>query len=421
MHDSTPLYNSRVMKIYLQYISKYYPDVDIDAVLEYAGMTRYAVEDQAHWFNQRQSDRFQEFLVEETGNPDIALEAGRYTVSSEALGATKQYTMGFMSLTSLYLLMEKLYPILSRGATIKVKKIGPTKVEITSMPKTGVQEKPYQCENRIGIFESLGKWFTKKFAKVDHPLCLHKGDDCCRYVITWEETPSCIWRRIRNYGLLISLAVVFGLFFIIPIVPWIAVILIMTYMTIILFAYASHLEKNELTGTIESQGDSAKNLIDEMNIRYNNALLIQEIGKATSTILDIKKLIEAVVKVMERHLDFDRGMIMLTNREKTRLIYAAGYGYNSEQEELLKGTEFHLDNPESKGVLVLSYKEQEPYLVNDIASIEKSLSERSRDFVKKMGTESLISVPVVYEKLSLGLLAVDGRGFQLIAVWNIDC
>jgi hypothetical protein len=185
MPDSKTLYNSRIMKIYLQYISKYYPDVSIDSVLEYAGMTEYEVEDQAHWFNQNQADRFQEILEKMTGSSNIAKEAGRYSVSSEALGAAKQYTLGLMSLTSLYLLMEKLYPLLSRGARIKVNKIGSNKVEIISTPKTEVLEKPYQCENRIGTFESLGKWFTKTFAKVEHPSCLHIGDDCCRYIISW--------------------------------------------------------------------------------------------------------------------------------------------------------------------------------------------------------------------------------------------
>jgi PAS domain S-box-containing protein len=190
---------------------------------------------------------------------------------------------------------------------------------------------------------------------------------------------------------------------------WLVSILIFAYITMALSIFSSHLEKEELTRTIETQGDSAKNLLDEMNIRYNNALLVQEIGQATATIFDIKKLISNVVQVMEKHLDFDRGMIMLSNRAKTRLIYAAGYGYNSEQEELLKGTEFHLDNPESKGVLVLSFREQKPYLINDIKEIEESLSARSREFVHEMDINSLISVPIVYEKISLGLLAVDNK------------
>jgi hypothetical protein len=71
-----------------------------------------------------------------------------------------------MSPTSVYLLMEKLYSAMSRGATVKAKKLGPTKVEIISTPKPGVNEKPYQCENRIGTFEAVAKLFTKRFATI---------------------------------------------------------------------------------------------------------------------------------------------------------------------------------------------------------------------------------------------------------------
>ena len=43
-------YNSRIIDIYLRLIRKKYPDVDIHALLDYAGMELYQVEDQGHWF-----------------------------------------------------------------------------------------------------------------------------------------------------------------------------------------------------------------------------------------------------------------------------------------------------------------------------------------------------------------------------------
>ena len=66
MDENVPVYNSRVTKLYLRYLGKYYPDIDVDSILEYAGMPGYAVEDQAHWFSQKQVDRFQNTLI---GNP----------------------------------------------------------------------------------------------------------------------------------------------------------------------------------------------------------------------------------------------------------------------------------------------------------------------------------------------------------------
>ena len=407
MTDSLPLYNSRITKTYLEFIKKRYPDLDVDYLLEHAGMTKYEVEDPAHWFSQDQADRFQGALVEKTKTSNVAREAGRYASSSEGLGPVKQYTLGFIKPTSVFLLMEKIYPNISRGSTIKAKKLGSDKVEIISTPKPGINEKPYQCENRIGIFESLAKYFTDRFANVEHPSCFHKGNDSCRYIITWKSTSSIIWKRIRNYSLLIGIVVSLGLFFVLPLKPWGAIVLLCSVITMIFSLFSNQLEKNELSETIKTQGDAAKDLLDEMAIRQNNALLIQEIGQATASILNTDGLLEAVVRIMEMHTDFDRGMIMLADNDKTRLSYTTGYGYDKQTAGILEHAEFHLDNPESKGVFVVAFRNQKPFLVNDIAEIENKLSKRSLVFAKKIGVHSLICVPIVYENESLGILAVD--------------
>jgi len=407
MNDKLLIHNSRIIKVYLEYLSRYYPDVDIDAILEYAEMTKHQVADPGHWFNQHQVERFHEIMGARTGSSNISREAGRYAVSSEALGAGKQYALGLMSLTSVYLLIEKLYPILSRGAIVKAKKIGRNKVEIVSTPKPGVNEKLFQCENRMGTFESMGKLFTEKFAKIEHPSCFHKGDDCCRYIITWEKIPSLIWKQVSRYSILLSILLALALFFVLPVMSWVVLVLLSAFITMILAFFSGHLEGKELRRTIETLGDSAKDHLDEINIRYHNALLIQEIGQATSTILDIDELINTVVSLMDKHLDFDRGMIMLANKEKTRLIYKGGFGYGKEHEELLRSTDFHLDNPASKGVFVVSFKEQKPFLLSNISENGKKFSKRSLELVELMGVQSLICVPIVYEKEALGILTVD--------------
>ena len=405
--DTTPLYNSRITKTYLEYIKNSYPDLDIDSILEYAGMTRYEVEDPAHWFTQEQADRLQEILVEKTGNPNIARDAGRFTTSHEGMGPVKQYTLGLMSLTTLYLMVGKVYSIFSRGAIVKAKKLGASKVEIISTPKAGINEKSYQCENRIGMMESVARLFTKSFANVEHTSCFHKGDDYCRYIISWEKTSSLIWKQMRNYSLIFSIIIALGFFFIFPLMTWGVLVILCTLVFLSLAFFSENLEKKELVKTIETQGNVAQDLLGEMNIRHSNALIIQKIGQATSSILNIENLINTVVSIMEMHIDFDRGMIMLANSDKTRLIYIAGYGYDRQTEKILQQTEFHLDNPESKGVFVVAFKDQKPFLVNDISEIQKKLSKRSLEFAQQIGVLSLICVPIVYEKESLGILAID--------------
>ena len=174
MTTDVPLYNSRIIKSYIEYLSKYYPSIDIDEIFNSAGMTKYNVNDPGHWFSQRQVDRFYEALVKITGNPGIAKDAGRFLASSEGLGPVKQCILGLINPMSLYMLMGKIYPMLSHAATIDTKKISPQKVEVTSTPKPSVEEKIYQCENRWGSFEAGAKVFTNSLATIEHPECIHQ-------------------------------------------------------------------------------------------------------------------------------------------------------------------------------------------------------------------------------------------------------
>jgi PAS domain S-box-containing protein len=407
MDDDSKLYSSRLTKNYLDYLGKHHPGISIDSVLHYAGMTRYEVEDPAHWFAQKQMDDFHEILVQKTGDRNISRAVGRYAASGTGFGAAKQLMIGLMSPVAGYLLTEKYYPILSQGAVIKAKKVRPTRVEIVSRPKPGVAEKPYQCQNRTGTFEAIARLFTDKFANVEHPECFHKGDRHCRYVITWEKTPALVWKRIRNYVLLLaglSSLVLVG-FTSLP--TWGLMALTLALLSASVSYYAAYLEKKELTQTVEAQKSVSEDHILESNIRYNNALLVQEIGQVASKILAIDDLLRSVVSVMEKRLVFDRGMIMLADEEKTQLYYTAGYGHSEEQEKFLSQLKFNLNNPESKGLFIRAMKETKPLLVNNIEDIKDTLSPRSLEFAKRMGGKSLICVPIIYEREALGILAVD--------------
>ena len=84
---SPPLYNSRIIRIFVVFIKKHYPEINIDSVLGYAGIGTHDVEEPGLWFTQDQVDRFHEALVTKTGNKDIAREAGQFAASYEGMGA----------------------------------------------------------------------------------------------------------------------------------------------------------------------------------------------------------------------------------------------------------------------------------------------------------------------------------------------
>ncbi len=402
-----PLYNSRIIDTYLRLVRKKYSYVNIGDLLRYAKMEPYEVADQGHWFTQEQVDLFHEWLVKVTGNEQIAREAGRYAAAPDSIGVMRQYVLGFGSPAKASELIGKTTQNFTRASKYESRRLASNKVEIIVTPEKGVCEKEYQCENRIGIMEAIADVFNNKLLHIEHPECLFRDGTVCRYVISWEKTPAVYWKKIRNYGALLFVAFAATSFFL---NGWIALLAVVpTFVSCLLLAslMASSMEKKELKAGIQNFRESTDKLLEQINLNYTNALLTNEIGQAISRQTDVDAILVNVVNVLQQRLDYDRGMILLADNEKTRLIFRAGFGYSVDQESLLLKTSFHLDRPESKGIFVISFREQKPFLINDFDDIKTDLSTHSLVFAKKLGAQSFIVCPIVCDGESVGILAVD--------------
>jgi len=402
------LYNVRIIKTYVEYLEKYYPYVSVDEVLGHVGMERSHLEDPGFWYDQDTADRFHDLVRKRTRNPRISREAGRFVVSSKAYKVIREYIQGFITPEIAYKLLPRIHAKVTRSSQLDVETLGRSKMLVVTRPHRGVHEKPYQCENRIGQFEAMAKLFTGEYAHIEHPECIHRGDESCRYIVTWREPLFLRLKRYINYllfGGIVAFAVAWsvlpeGYGLMKPFELFVALVLALSILRL-------RLENTEYRKRLREQSLTAEMLIAESNARYNDSLLIQEIGEAISGTLDIDMLLESVVNIMKNRLDFDRGAVMLANEDKSLLEYRAGYGLTAEQEEFLKATSLHLDNPASKGPLVVCFRERRPLLIEDAHEITKDLSERSQELLMLSESSSFICVPIVFEQEPLGILVVD--------------
>jgi len=405
--NDIPLYNSRIVDNYIKLIKKKYPSVDIAKLLQAADMTHYEIADEGHWFTQKQINLFHEKLSNVTNNENIAREAGRNAASPEALGVLRNYVLGMISPSKVYELAGNAADKFTKSTTYQSKKIAYNKVEICVTPREGVQEQPFQCENRIGLFEAISTIFTKKPPSIDHPECVFRGGKTCRYIVTWEKTFSDVWKRIRNYAVLAFFFILLICIFSNPIFTLSSLVPIAVFIIFLLTSISDRTEKSELLKSLNHLRDLSDQMIENIEINYNNALMTNEIGLAISKYTRKEDILSNIINISEKRLDYDRGIILLSNADKTKLQVAAGYGYSAEQNEMIKNTTFHLDRPESKGIFVVSFHEKRPFLINDIDEIEESLSPRSLTFAKSIGTKSFVCCPIICDNESLGILAVD--------------
>jgi PAS domain S-box-containing protein len=402
------LYHIRLLRNYIEYLQKYYPQLDLDEILDYAGLTRFQLDDPGYWYTQEQADSFHKIINEKTKHPNISREVGKYSAISSTYGTIRQYIYGFFKLSTAYSMLQKICTKLSKGMSYTIRMDGPTKMEAISIPAPGVHEKPYQCENRLGMLEALAMPFTGEYAKIEHPECYHHGGQRCRYIVSWHEPLSLKLKRYRNIYTVISFLILTSFLPLLGFGKFSELLFLMNVICILSVAiYISHEEKKEITERIQNQSIAAELLMEESNRRNNEAQLVHEIGQAISKIIDIDDLLETVMSLLENHLDFQRGLVLLANRDNTRLLYRAGFGYSLEHEMLMRGIQLHLDRPDSKGPLVLAFKKQIPYLINNVDEIINELSDRSRNLVELLETSSLICIPIIYENESLGVLSVD--------------
>ena len=407
--DEAPLYSSLILKTYVSYLKFAYPDIDVQKILDYTGITNYEIEDAGHWVTQTHVNRFNEFITRETNNSGIARQAGRFNSSPKAWGyAPLRQTMGvFISPVIAYWAVDKLTSILNRSELTKSNKLTDNSIEITSTPLPGVHQRSFQCENRMGMYEAIGQVLTGKYATVEHPECIHNGGDCCRYIVSWDSPKSMLYKKIGYYALggsaLASILFIIAL----PSSIWAEASLAVFLISTLILLFSANKRILEISENLKQQSDVSNEVLNQINLRYNESLLIREIGEAISNILDPIKLLNFIADALHKRLLFNRSVVMLANADKTRLAFAAGAGYTQEEKDILDGMSFSLTNPNSKGYFYQAFVQQKPFLWDDTQYTAADLSEKSYALIEKMGIKSFICVPIVFRGKSEGILAVD--------------
>lgn len=400
------IYNSRLIDTYLKLIMVKHPHVNVDTMVRSIGIESYEVADEGLWFTQDQVNRFYAAVVQATGNENIARDAGRFSASADTLGTVRQYILAMLGPSKAFALGSKLASTLTKSADYETRALNSNSVEVTVRPRPGVKEEPFQCQNRLGMFEAIVALFGYKPPVIEHEECLFKGASVCRYIIRWQPNLTTRLKNARDLYSIVAMASNLALATTTPALLEQAIPLtVIGFLCMNWWLEASR--KKLAESTLESLRDSADQLNEQINVNYRNTQIAREIGEAITSPNNLDEVLQVVVHTLESTLDFDRGLVLLANGNTQRLEIRGAFGYTDEYLNLLESTSFSLANPNSQGPLVVSYREQRPVLVNNITEISDQVSPKSRQFIEALGTKSFLAVPIVLENQSIGILAVD--------------
>ena len=404
-NPDSPIYNIRLLRIYIDFIERNYPNVNIDKILEYSGISRLQLNDYGYWYNQNQANRFQKIVIAETGNNKIAKEAARQLMQSQNLFA--QYLMGFKTPGAVALGIGKIYPKGSIGAKASAKKIGKNIYEITVKTEPGVNEQYFQCQNRIGILEGIFHFFTQEYPEIHHPECIHHGEKTCRYIIKIKKPSKLFkWIRLRIHLSIFSTISALIVYYVFPFQYFLLFSLLLIFILFIVFHYADLLEKEKLRDKIENLSIIAEEHWHELNISYRTTKLMKEVGSITSFIQNKKEIASSVLQLMVERLDYWRSVILLNDVHIGKLLYADSRGF-LEKEIFIIVKSLICYVKYLNGVLQKVLEKQEPILIEDINRSHDLFTPDDLDVFQKLKMQSMICVPIVHEGESLGVIIVD--------------
>ena len=407
-HDENlPLYGSRGIAIYLKLLGHKYGGGNIDELLRYAGMELYQVTDESYLFSQKQINRFYEKAVELTGNKNLAREAGRFASSPEALGSMKGSILGLLGPHRYYELLGKFANRISKSSHYEANRLGPNKVEIIVTPYPGTIEQPYQCQNRMGYWEAVSSVFNLQPPQILHPKCLFRGDDTCHYIVSWKQSKANALRKVRNITTAVLGLACLAVFFALPVSAFAILLPVSATIVLILDRFARNLDVRDLHRAIENMRGVSDELLEQIEINYQNSQLVNEIGQALAKEAETDGLFAGVTNILKKRLDFDRGMILLPDHKKLNLVLHSSYGYPAAHAEPLHGIKVGLDDPESADLFATTFRNKKAVLISDIDKGTKDMAAPRRDFFRQLGTKSLICCPIVYEENALGVLLVE--------------
>jgi PAS domain S-box-containing protein len=408
MDDRTPIYSSRIVKNYAEFLRQHHPDVDLAALLEHAGIRPHELEDPGHWLCQAQVNRFHEALRRALPDPDLARKVGRFSGISRASGGLRQYTLGFVTPLTAYLSLGKISARVLRGHEFQSRPLDDNRVEVLITPRPGVREGAFQCANRIGTLEALAMIFNQRLPAIAHDECVHKGAPHCRYVVAWENTPAMRWRRRSRWSLLAAAAVAAGGALLLPVWPAAALAGLSLSLAAGVAAYAAKLENRDLRTMVESQGDAAGAHMEEITGRYSSALLVEETGRAAASVMELEGTAAAVMGVLERRSSFDGGLLLLADEERGALSFAGTFGLTETEKTFLvqAGVGGAMGGDPAAGPLGWVQHQGRSVALNGPAEIAAPFRAWWAASEERLGLQSLLAVPVVYKLQSLGVLAV---------------
>lgn len=378
-------------------------DEKVERLFELCGRDVTFLNSDDQWYDQAFADLFQEKLQQMDGDPDIAYKVGQYSFSSYAQGIVGRLVQGMVSPQTVFKNIGKYSQSYSRGAMLQAAQVDRRSARLRSRVAPGCAEKPYQCRNRRGILEAVAPSFGGHQSKLAEDKCVHRGDPYCEYYITWENRPSLPAPLPAALCGVAAAGAIYG-------GTGAGLLSVLSALAAGSSAYLflALRENRRLKAFVGEKDEALRESLRIFQRRYEENALKQNILFNSSQGATLAEVCASTVKAIREGMKYDRVLVMLADSERNILKTTATAGFvGGDLKELVEMAEFNINPDNTQGFFIRVLNTKAPLFLKDARKKMDQLSYRSRRFLKVLGTQAFIAVPILARGQALGVLSVE--------------
>lgn len=403
-----PIYSNKLHLSYLQFLERQFGKETLQQVLGEVGVDELTFADLNGYQPAAMGINLRAAAKKFTGRDDIAYLSGRSI--KENIGSVVGFLVG---ITSPDLVIKNLAKLESRMAlkTISTSKIvGRNKYHVETTFRDGFKEAPEACQNRIGTYEGVARFFGLPFAKVEHPQCAFRGDPHCIYIVTMPDSQFIIFRKLAYTFLFVFLFLF--LFYFATKKPYLEILSIATAtLSFISYAFFKHMTAKKSIEWNEYMNDGL--MTQNFSLEKNN-LQIQALQKLTNSLsqsVHVQEICDMMVQTLVGQFKYDSSQVWLLDGEGKWLKCQSAIGYKSEIQSLIMSAQFEMgkgwENP--SGLLIQTLEEKKTLLVNEVDEAIVRLSAPTQAFLRRLNMSSFIITPLFDNDKPVGILSAENH------------
>jgi len=274
------------------------------------------------------------------------------------------------------------------------------------------------CRFISGAFASIPKAHSGlAMASVEETQCHLNDNACCEWKFTWQSP-----RPEIGLGVWVSagLSIVLLVYALLRLPGWewmalLAALLPIAGSWLVSRLRASEYERERQQELLFEQREQSDEQYDALqqahaDLQLSNVALrrkiseltaLHEIGLTLSATLDLDELLERSLRAVTTHLNFERAMLLLVDKDRRMLSGGRATGGTPEMTAIIEHMETPLDDPDS--LLAQAARSARPAFISAIGQP----TQRIRRYLDSLGTSNALIVPMMTKGQVVGLLAVD--------------